>query len=53
METFRNDPTIFRLCLNLLKKEDWDVVAGTGRTGKMVFFSVKYLAKIANALIRG
>jgi hypothetical protein len=33
--------------LELLKKEDWDVVAGNRRrTGKMVLFSAKYPAKL-------
>lgn len=48
----QNDPTDIPSMLELLKKEDWDVVAGNRRNRKDGFFLRKIPSKIANALIR-
>lgn len=48
----QNDPTDIPAMLELLKKEDWDVVAGNRKTRKDGFFLRKIPSKTANALIR-
>lgn len=48
----QNDPTDIPSMLELLKKEDWDVVAGNRKNRKDGFFLRKIPSKIANALIR-
>jgi glycosyltransferase involved in cell wall biosynthesis len=48
----QNDPSDIPTMLELLKKEDWDVVAGNRKNRKDGFFLRKIPSKIANALIR-
>ncbi|MEI9944757.1 MAG: glycosyltransferase family 2 protein [Chitinophagaceae bacterium] len=48
----QNDPTDIPAMLDLLKREDWDVVAGNRKNRKDGFFLRKIPSKIANALIR-
>jgi glycosyltransferase involved in cell wall biosynthesis len=48
----QNDPTDIPAMLELLKKEDWDVVAGNRRKRKDGFILRKIPSRIANALIR-
>ncbi len=48
----QNDPTDIPSMLELLKKEDWDVVAGNRKNRKDGFFLRKIPSRIANALIR-
>ena len=48
----QNDPADIPAMLELLKKEDWDVVAGNRKNRKDGFFLRKIPSKIANALIR-
>ena len=48
----QNDPTDIPPMLDLLKKEDWDVVAGNRKNRKDGFILRKLPSKIANALIR-
>ncbi len=48
----QNDPTDIPAMLELLKKEDWDVVAGNRKNRKDGFVLRKIPSKIANALIR-
>jgi len=48
----QNDPTDIPAMLDLLKKEDWDVVAGNRKNRKDGFILRKLPSKIANALIR-
>ena len=48
----QNDPTDIPAMLELLKKEDWDLVAGNRKNRKDGFFLRKIPSKIANALIR-
>ena len=48
----QNDPTDIPLMLELLKKEDWDVVAGNRKNRKDGMVLRKIPSKIANALIR-
>jgi glycosyltransferase involved in cell wall biosynthesis len=48
----QNDPTDIPAMLELLKKEDWDVVAGNRKNRKDGFFLRKIPSNIANALIR-
>lgn len=48
----QNDPTDIPAMLDLLKKDDWDVVAGNRKNRKDGFFLRKIPSKIANALIR-
>lgn len=48
----QNDPTDIPSMLELLKKEDWDVVAGNRKNRKDGFILRKIPSKIANALIR-
>ncbi len=48
----QNDPTDIMPMLELLKKEDWDVVAGNRKNRKDGFFLRKIPSRIANALIR-
>lgn len=48
----QNDPTDIPHMLDLLKKEDWDVVAGNRKNRKDGFILRKIPSKIANALIR-
>lgn len=48
----QNDPTDIPFMLELLKKEDWDVVAGNRKNRKDGMFLRKIPSKIANALIR-
>jgi len=48
----QNDPTDIPAMLELLKKEDWDVVAGNRKDRKDGFVLRKIPSKIANALIR-
>ena len=52
MVIYKNDPTDIPAMLELLKKEDWDVVAGNRKNRKDGFFLRKIPSKIANALIR-
>jgi glycosyltransferase involved in cell wall biosynthesis len=48
----QNDPTDIPAMLDLLKREDWDVVAGNRKNRKDGFILRKVPSKIANALIR-
>jgi glycosyltransferase involved in cell wall biosynthesis len=48
----QNDPADIPAMLDLLKKEDWDVVAGNRKNRKDGFFLRKIPSHIANALIR-
>ena len=48
----QNDPADIPAMLELLKKEDWDVVAGNRKNRKDGFILRKIPSKIANALIR-
>lgn len=48
----QNDPTDIPAMLDLLKKEDWDVVAGNRKNRKDGFILRKLPSTIANALIR-
>lgn len=48
----QNDPTDIPAMLDLLKKEDWDVVAGNRKNRKDGFFLRKIPSRIANAMIR-
>jgi glycosyltransferase involved in cell wall biosynthesis len=48
----QNDPTDIPAMLELLKKEDWDVVAGNRKKRKDGFILRKIPSRIANALIR-
>lgn len=48
----QNDPTDIPSMLELLKKEDWDVVAGNRKNRKDGFFLRKIPSRIANAMIR-
>jgi glycosyltransferase involved in cell wall biosynthesis len=48
----QNDPTDIPAMLELLKKEDWDVVAGNRKNRKDGFVLRKIPSKIANAIIR-
>ena len=48
----QNDPSDIPDMLELLKREDWDVVAGNRKNRKDGFFLRKIPSKIANALIR-
>ena len=48
----QNDPTDIPAMLELLKKEDWDVVAGNRKNRKDGFFLRKIPSNMANALIR-
>jgi glycosyltransferase involved in cell wall biosynthesis len=48
----QNDPTDIPFMLELMKKEDWDVVAGNRKNRKDGMFLRKLPSKIANALIR-
>ena len=48
----QNDPTDIPFMLELLKKEDWDVVAGNRKNRQDGMFLRKIPSKIANALIR-
>jgi glycosyltransferase involved in cell wall biosynthesis len=48
----QNDPADIPYMLDLLKKEDWDVVAGNRKNRKDGFLLRKIPSKIANALIR-
>jgi len=48
----QNDPADIPAMLELLIKEDWDVVAGNRKNRKDGFFLRKIPSKIANALIR-
>ena len=48
----QNDPTDIPAMLQLMKREDWDVVAGNRKNRKDGMFLRKIPSKIANALIR-
>lgn len=48
----QNDPTDIPFMLDLMKKEDWDVVAGNRKNRKDGMFLRKIPSAIANALIR-
>lgn len=48
----QNDPTDIPAMLELLKKEDWDVVAGNRKNRKDGMFLRKIPSSIANSLIR-
>lgn len=48
----QNDPTDIPAMLDLLKREDWDVVAGNRKNRQDGFILRKVPSKIANALIR-
>ena len=48
----QNDPSDIRGMLDLVKREDWDVVAGNRKNRKDGMFLRKIPSKIANALIR-
>jgi glycosyltransferase involved in cell wall biosynthesis len=48
----QNDPTDIPFMLDLMKKEDWDVVAGNRKNRKDGMFLRKIPSTIANALIR-
>jgi len=48
----QNDPTDIPGMLDVLKREDWDVVAGNRKNRKDGMFLRKIPSKIANALIR-
>ncbi len=48
----QNDPADIPVMLQLLKEEDWDVVAGNRKERKDGFFLRRFPSRIANALIR-
>jgi glycosyltransferase involved in cell wall biosynthesis len=48
----QNDPTDIPFMLDLLKREDWDVVAGNRKNRKDGTLLRKFPSKIANAIIR-
>jgi glycosyltransferase involved in cell wall biosynthesis len=48
----QNDPSDIPSMVDLLKREDWDVVAGNRKNRKDGFFLRKIPSRIANALIR-
>jgi glycosyltransferase involved in cell wall biosynthesis len=48
----QNDPTDIPFMLQLLKREDWDVVAGNRKNRKDGTLLRKFPSKIANAIIR-
>ena len=48
----QNDPTDIPMMLDLLKKEDWDVVAGNRKNRQDGALLRKFPSRIANALIR-
>ncbi|GAA4735348.1 glycosyltransferase family 2 protein [Flavisolibacter ginsenosidimutans] len=48
----QNDPTDIPFMLDLLKREDWDVVAGNRKNRKDGAVLRKFPSKIANAMIR-
>lgn len=48
----QNDPTDIPFMLDLLKREDWDVVAGNRKNRKDGTLLRKFPSKMANALIR-
>jgi glycosyltransferase involved in cell wall biosynthesis len=48
----QNDPTDIPFMVELLKREDWDVVAGNRKNRKDGMFLRKIPSKIANAMIR-
>ena len=48
----QNDPSDIPMMLDLLKREDWDVVAGNRRSRKDGLLLRKVPSRIANALIR-
>src|SRR5215510_5529941 len=48
----QNDPTDIPAMLDLLKREDWDVVAGNRANRKDGFFLRKFPSAIANSIIR-
>ncbi|RFM29433.1 glycosyltransferase family 2 protein [Deminuibacter soli] len=48
----QNDPSDIPMMLDLLKREDWDVVAGNRKNRQDGMFLRKVPSKIANALIR-
>lgn len=48
----QNDPTDIPAMLDLVKKEDWDVVAGNRKNRKDGWFMRKIPSSIANAIIR-
>jgi len=48
----QNDPSDIPRMLDLLKREDWDVVAGNRKNRKDGMFLRKIPSKMANALIR-
>lgn len=48
----QNDPADIPAMLDLLKREDWDVVAGNRKDRKDGFFLRKIPSRIANSLIR-
>jgi glycosyltransferase involved in cell wall biosynthesis len=48
----QNDPSDIPAMLDLLKREDWDVVAGNRRNRKDGFFLRKFPSAIANSIIR-
>src|SRR6266487_1507722 len=48
----QNDPSDIPAMLDLLKREDWDVVAGNRKNRRDGFFLRKIPSRIANALIR-
>jgi glycosyltransferase involved in cell wall biosynthesis len=48
----QNDPSDIPLMLDLLKREDWDVVAGNRKNRKDGYFLRKFPSRVANALIR-
>ena len=48
----QNDPSDIPSMLDLLKREDWDVVAGNRKNRKDGYFLRKIPSRVANALIR-
>jgi len=48
----QNDPSDIPSMLDLLKKEDWDVVAGNRKNRKDGYFLRRFPSKVANAVIR-
>lgn len=48
----QNDPSDIPAMLDLLKREDWDVVAGNRKNRKDGFFLRKFPSAIANSVIR-
>jgi len=48
----QNDPTDIPSMLELLKREDWDVVAGNRKNRKDGYFLRRFPSRMANALIR-